>query len=269
MTSDIKPHWLTMSEAKLHTHLTEVLKLPAPLVADAVTRVRDFKEQQRRAKLKTSAIHQAWDDLLFAARSELARVRTMKSQASAASEANNGFSGYRLKYEALAAYDTVLAGVIEKLRRVQKADEQTPLQFAEMLRKAGKMPTPGLGNHWTDYVKDAERKRVEQLFNDLPNPARGKRKTPFERSISPREHDRAKKLVVGRLCAEQGTAEREYEVTTDPDEKARLGKLIKEMQLAQYKLDSLPRTSPVPKTWRDIVPKKKGVGEDDEELGES
>jgi len=77
MTSDIKPHWLTMSEAKLHTHLTEVLKLPAPLVADAVTRVRDFKEQQRRAKLKTSAIHQAWDDLLFAARSELARVRTM------------------------------------------------------------------------------------------------------------------------------------------------------------------------------------------------
>lgn len=253
MTDTIKPSWLIMSEAKLYNHLTQVLKLPAPLVADAITRVREYKEQRRRSRLKTSAIHQAWDDILFAARSELARVRVMKAQASKLSEKHLGYSGYRLKYEALSAYDTVLAGVIERLKRVQKADEMMPLQFAETLRKAGKMPTAGPGTHWTDYVKKADRERVEYLFNDLPDPARGKRKTPFERNISPREHDRLKKRVVGVLIADQEATEREYDVATDPDEKARLNKRIKDMQYAQYKLHSLPRTSPVPKAWQDIV----------------
>lgn len=253
MTDDIKPLWLTMSEAKLHNHLTQVLKLPAPLVADAVSRVRDLKEQRRREKLKTSVIHQAWDDLLSAARTELAGVRTMKSQTASALRASFGNASLQAKYNALDAYDAVIAGVIEKLRKVQKRDDTMPQALAEALRQAEKMPTDGPGTHWTDYVKQEDRTRIEQMFNDLPHNSRGKRKAPFERRIATRVHDRAKKVVVGRLCTEQAIAERDFELTTDPAEKKRLGKLIKDMQYAQYKLEIMPRTATVPRTWRDIV----------------
>ena len=253
MTVQIKPLWLTMSEAKLSHHLTQVLKYPAPLVMDALAFVRDHKERQRRARLKTSAIHQAWDDLLLAARSELGRVRTLKSQTVKALSESYGHTPLRDKLNALTAYDDVISDVIAKLRKVQKSDEYTPTQFAAALHKAGKLNPELSGMHWTDYVKQKDKDRIATMFNALPHQSRGKRKTPFERLVSTREHDHAKKLVVGRLCAEQGAAERAYEVTTDEEEKKRLKKQIESMQLAQYRLEILPRTHPVPKTWQDIV----------------
>lgn len=255
MQPTIKPSYLAMSDHRLHAYLTH-RKFPPAIVNETVRRAAEIKAQRRAKRIKTSVHDNLWRDLLNPARDELGVVRTMKGQAKRQLDAEFGNPATEAKLNALTHYDTVIAKTIEFLRKVQTASQHTPLQFAEELKREGRMPTTGRGDHWTDYVKPKDRKAVLDLFEKAPDPARGKKKTPFERRISTQEHARLKEAMWSRLRNEQELAQQEYDMVSDPFELERLTALLDDMQEAAYRLDALPKTAPIPATWHGLLGRK-------------
>jgi hypothetical protein len=246
----LKPYWLTMSQSRLHSHLRG-LKYPEPLIRGALKALHDAKSTQRAKRIKQTVVYKLWDYLLSPARTELGVVRTMKSQLT--SKSHELMDEAPAKFKALCAYDDVLTETIATLRAVQKKDKLTPHQFAEQLRKRSQLVIPNRGEHWTDYVDALDKRRVEIMFENLPDPRRGKKKVPFERRISVEENDLKRIELTKRLVAEQEAAEQEYSMATSTLEKDRLKDLLDRMQEAQYRLDLLSNNAPIPATWHGLL----------------
>ena len=239
----ITTRMLRMSVDALQKHLI-AKQYPPKLVSDTVARFIVLKNEQRKQRIKRTMSGDLWEDLLAPARTELANARTMRGQAK---RANN-----TQRYEVMSVYITSIAALIERLGKVQRAGEQTPKQFAQTLRNAGKH-VAGDGTHWTDWVSAREKERIEHLFNGLPPPLRGKRKEPFERKVSVLEAKRQRMNLLQRLNSEEELAQRDYEMATDVFERERLSKLLDDMQHAHFALDKLSPTAPAPRTWRGLL----------------
>jgi hypothetical protein len=252
MKADIKPSWLTMSTPRLERHLLEKA-YPTDLMRDIVANVTAAKEQRRRQRIKTTVTHQLWDNVLQAARIELAGLRTMKCQLATALKTTSGVLPPNAKYEAMCAYEDVLITTINKLRRVQKAGEHTPAQFVRyILKKTGRL-IPNEGAHWSDYVGNKDKLNIEALFNALPDPARGKRKTPFERRVSPKEHASARTHLVGQLERAQIELDERYAMPSTPEGKQSLVELERDIQKANYVLAITKNTTPLPARWQGLL----------------
>lgn len=255
MTSIIKPSWLRMSEYRLHAYLT-YREYPPEIVNQTVKKVREMKAARKADHIKRTVRDNLWRDLLTPARDELGVVRTMKAQAKRQLEAEFGNAHTQAKLDALTCYDAVIAKTIEFLRKVQRACEHTPLQFAAELRGSGQLAATVRGDHWTDYIKPKDRQQVMDAFSKVPDPARGKKKTPFERRISTLEHDRLKEVMWERIRKEQELTQQEQDMTADPFEVEQLSKKLDALQEAAYRLDSLPKTAPIPLSWQALVGRK-------------
>jgi hypothetical protein len=251
-TITIKPYWSTMSASRLHTHL-QGLRYPEPLIRRVLRALQEGKAARRAKRIKQTVIFNLWDDLLRPARSELGVVRTLKSQLKRGDDALSGEAV--AKHQALSMYEDALVETIATLRAVQKKDKLTPNQFAEQVREKSGLIIPNKGGHWTDYVDATDRRRITLLFNNLPDPKRGKKKVPFERHISPAENHEKRTALTARLVTEQETAEQEYDMAQHPQEKERLKNLLDQMQYAQYALDILPNNAPVPASWHGLLNK--------------
>lgn len=252
MKAVIPPSWLAMSETRLHAYLTH-REYPPEIVNRYVKQARDIKAQRRAERIKKSTQDTRWRDLLQPARDELGVVRTMKAQTKRQLDDEFGNPQTQAKLDALTIYDAVIAKTIEFLRKVQRACEHTPLQFASELRAARQMPTSGRGDHWTDYIKAKDRKAVLDAFDKVPDPARGKKKTPFDRRISVAESGRLKEEMWKRIRLEQEMTQQEYDMTSNPFDLETLSKKLDDLQDAAYRLDSLPRTAPLPATWHGLI----------------
>lgn len=248
MADDVKKTWLKMSERALHTHLTKQ-GYPPKLVRDTLNRVADIKRKAKSQRVHDNAVKTKWQEVLAPARIELGVVRTIKSQLRAAATEDA-----LKRLDVMAEYESVIVKVIARLRGVQKAGAYTPLQLATELRNAGKLHIEaGDGMHWTDYVGTLDRERIEGLFNRLPDPKRGKKKQPFDRRISRPEHRRQKHALWDRILNEKFALESEHELTTNAELREELYAKIMDMEHAIYNLDKLPPTSPVPRTWRELL----------------
>jgi hypothetical protein len=136
---------------------------------------------------------------------------------------------------------------------VQDSSEHTPKSFIAFLKEETGRVIPNNGEHWTDYVKASDRQRITLMFDALPPRQRGKRKTPFERRITKAAHKAQRLALVERLNTDIASAEREYEVTQDPDTHAKLNRQMDEMYRAQHVLDKLKPTAPLPTTWHGLI----------------
>jgi hypothetical protein len=252
MKPDIKPSWLAMSIPRLERHLT-AKKYPTDLLQDTVRRVAKAKEQLRRQRIKTTKAYQLWADVLRAARIEIAGVRTMKCQTAALIKSADGVLQPDAKYKALSVYEDVLIATIEKLRKVQKADEYTPSQFVQYIHKETGRLIPNDGEHWSDYVGASTKLKIEVLFRDLPDPTRGKRKTPFERRISKEEHAVSRAHLVGQLEKAQVELEERLAMPSTSAGKQALDELEQDLQRANYVLSTLKHTSPLPARWQGLL----------------
>ena len=110
-----------------------------------------------------------------------------------------------------------------------------------------------VGNHWTHYVAAEDERRIKVLFDRMPYPRRGKKKEPFPYKISPAAHARQRAAVVSNLSKAQANAEQEYDMATNSFDRERLEKLMTDIHEAQYKLDAIPDTLPVPSTWQKLL----------------
>lgn len=251
MDSDIKQSWLSMSERRLYEHLKQAGFSQAD-ARSKVDRVLRIKKKLKAERISATVGKQRWLEVLSPARIELSGVRTMKSQLKSAVEKGIGSLEDDARYAALCAYELVLVKIIERLRKVQLAGEHTPLQLAEALREAGKMPTDGDGTHWTDYVTAADRRKVERMFNELPDPRRGKRKVPFVRKLSVTEHRRLKHALWDRMVDEKLRAEQELDLAQTEAHRKELEDKVMKLEHAIFKLSELPSTALVPRTWREL-----------------
>jgi hypothetical protein len=248
MDYTIKKWWLEVSEARLRTRLFKQHKGMNPtFIADIVAHVQELKAERRKERIKSTVTGKSWEPLLDGARAERQTVFVMKAQLKKKEPLD------QRKWDALWAYETVITTVIEKLAVVQKAGDSTPKSFVASLKKERGIVIPNEGTHWSDYVKTSDRKRITELFDRLPPPARGKAKTPFVRRMTKAAHKAQRLELVKRLNGEIASAEREYEMTQDPNTHAKLNRQIEAMQKAQYELDRLPKTAPLPATWHGLI----------------
>ena len=246
MNEDVKSWWLNVSDARLFKHLTKQ-KMNEHLVSRVVARVRGLKDQRKRERIKATASAKTWEALLEGARAERQTVFTLKAQLKKKVPLD------QRKWDALFAYEAVVTGVVERLRKLQRAGTHTPKSFVPFIKEETGRVIPNEGEHWSDYVKVSDRQRITALFDTLPPPARGKRKVPFERRMTRAAHKVRRFALVERLTGEIASAEREYEVTQDPDTQDKLNRQLDAMYRAQYVLDNMPATATLPATWHGLI----------------
>lgn len=249
MSHTLKPYWLTMSSSRLQTHLRKN-RYPADIILKLVNEHQRIKESQRASRIKQTVIYKQWHFVVQPARDELGVVRTMKSAIKRESDMTEALTN---KLNALQAYEEALVKVVTKLNAIQKEDAITPAELVAQLREAGKQDIPNNGAHWTDYVPDATRRRIVAMFDALPQPARGKKKVPFERRIAPEEHARLKSALVKAINTEIEKVEQEFAVTGNSFDKDELDNRLTDLYRAQYVLDGLKPTTPLPKTWHGLL----------------
>lgn len=251
MEENLQPAWLAMNTARLERHLREH-KYPVPVMRDIMQAVALAKARQRRQRIKATVSHQLWDDILHAARDEVGVVRTMKSQSKRHAGPPASSAGTVAKYKALCAYEDVLVEVVAKLVKLQKAGEFAPGQFVAFIKAETGRIIPNNGEHWSDYVSAKDRRHVCALFDDVPDPIRGKRKTPFERRVSREEHIIKRASLVGQMKKAQDDLDMERKVTTIPELVAALDAREMDLQRAYIALDTLKPNKPVPARWQSL-----------------
>jgi len=245
MDEYIKKWWLEISEARLRNILA-AKKLPSLFVGKIVARVQEMKAERRKARIKATTVANSWDALLAAARAERQTVYVRKTQTKKQVPID------QRKWDALCAYETAITSVVERLSKLRESSEYTPKQFVAYLKEETGRVIPNGGEHWTDFVKASERQRINLLFDALPQPIRGKRKTPFERRMTKPQHKAQSFALAAELVNAIASAEREYEVTQDPDTKDKLDGQLDDMYRAQHLLDSNP-PAVLPRTWHGLV----------------
>jgi predicted nuclease with TOPRIM domain len=246
MDDDIKSWWLNASEARVRNSLV-AQKLPPIVVAQTVARVVELKKQRRKERIKSTVTTKSWEHLLDNARAERQTLLVAKSQLKKIEPVD------QQRWEALCAYETVVAALIDRLRKVQESSEHTPKSFITFLKEETGRVIPNNGEHWTDYVKASDRQRITLMFDALPPRQRGKRKTPFERRITKAAHKAQRLALIERLNTDITSAEREYTVTKDKEEQRRLDLLMDDMYRAQHVLDKTKPTAPLPATWHGLI----------------
>lgn len=246
MDDDIKSWWLNASEARVRNHLV-AQKLPPVVVAQTVARVLELKKQRRKERIKATVTTKSWDALLESARAERQTLLVLKSQLKKIEPLD------QRRWDALCAYEAVIAAVIDRLRKVQGSSEHTPKSFIAFLKEETGRVIPNGGEHWVDYVKAGDKQRITLMFDALPPRQRGKNKQPFERRITKSAHKAQRLALIERLNTDIDSAEREYEITRDIEARAKLDRQIQTMHRAQHVLDRLPPTSTVPATWHGLV----------------
>jgi hypothetical protein len=246
MDDDIKSWWLNASEARVRNSLV-AQKLPPIVVAQTVARVLELKKQRRKQRIKSTVTTKSWEPLIDNAKAERQTLLVAKSQL------KNAVPIDQQRWEALCAYETVVAAVIERLRKVQESSEHTPKSFIAFLKEETGRVIPNNGEHWTDYVKASDRQRITLMFDALPPRQRGKRKTPFERRITKAAHKAQRLALIERLNTDIASAEREYEVTQDPEAHDKLNRQLDDMYRAQHVLDKTKPTAPLPATWHGLI----------------
>ena len=245
MQETIKKTWLSMSEARLRDTLN-AKKMPSAIAGQLVARVQEMKAERRKARIKATTTANSWDALLESARLERQSIYVRKTQT------KQQVPYDQRKWDALCAYETVISAVIERLAKVQRNGTHTPKQFVAFIKEETGRVIPNGGMHWVDYIKASDRQRIILMFDALPPPTRGKRKTPFVRRMTRPAHKAQVKVLSDRLAVDIAGAEREYEVTTDPDAQDRLNAQIQDMYRAQFILDNDPPAM-LPLTWHGLL----------------
>lgn len=252
MDEDIKPSWLNLNHNKLHELLVSK-GYPAPIMNNMLERVKVMKAERRKQRIKETVSAPFWREVLSPARAELGIVRTMKAQAKRLIVTETVPDELQKRLDTLNAYETVIVKTIERLVKVQKSGAYTPHQFAKELQEAGKLPLGGDGSHWPHFVSTKDKANIEAMFKKWADPARGKRKVPFEVRLSKGEHKRRKAALWSKIAEETQRTEQELSMATFDDDREELEKKLFNLRKAAFILEGLRQTAVVPNTWHGLL----------------
>ena len=221
--------YLKLSANDLHNRLTERKMHPAE-IERIKNEVLALKETLRVTRITRTQRKAEWDKVLQPLRYEI----------------NNARVGMRYGGEkspqrivAFSEYIRIMEKLIAMLDAPSKALDHTPIQIA---RDKG---LPNDGEHWTDWIPARVKDKVSLLFDVVPITPRGKRKTPFQRTMLPDQFNKAKTRLLTKTKRELETLMRQTDINPTV---ARLDKIIK-MKRAIKIIDTLDKNEAVPATW--------------------
>jgi hypothetical protein len=222
--------YLKLSANELHNRLTERNLHPAE-IERIKTEVSELKETLRVSRITRTQRKAEWDKVLQPLRYEInnAKVGMRYGGEKVSPERQHAFSEYvRIMEKLLAMLDAPY-----------KALDHTPIQIA---RDKG---LPNDGEHWTDWIPARVKEKVTDLFNQIEVAPRGKRKTPFQRTMLPHQHETAKVRLLTKTKKEMETLERKIAINASDERTAKL----KQMQRAIKIIEALDKNEAVPATW--------------------
>ena len=222
--------YIKLSANELHNRLTERKLHPAE-IERIKGEVLELKETMRVSRITRTQRKAEWDKVLQPLRYEINNARVgMK------------YGGEKVSPERVLAFSEYIR-VMEKLLAMLdapfKALDHTPIQIAR------DKSLPNDGEHWTDWIPARVKDKIALLFDAVPITPRGKRKTPFQRTMLPDQFNKAKTRLLTKTRKEMETLEKQTHINpTD----ARLNRL-KQMERALKIIEGLGNNEAVPATW--------------------
>lgn len=242
-----------MSYWDAHNHLM-TLDLPVELRGSLAAKANDLRmhdaKEGKSAKLMHLHRAEMWHRLIAPLKYELsnAKVGLRLKPFDVAPERHTAFSEYVVLLEKL------LAG-LQSLRALPDNGERKPVDIAQ------ERGLPNKGVHWTDWVSDKTRRRIEGLFYAVPFVLKGKRFEPFRRRVPPDMFKRDVAMLQGRTFKELDILRQEIKLLRKidcmtHDQRAQLDKM--EVQedniLAAIGFFMQARDNePVPPTWHGVA----------------
>ena len=223
--------YLKLSANDLHNRLTERKLHPAE-IERIKAEVANLKETLRVSRITRTQRKAEWDKVLQPLRYEINNARV-----------GMRYGGEKSPQEqrklAFSEYIRIMEKLVAMLDAPSKALDHTPIQIA---RDKG---LPNDGEHWTDWIPARVKDKIALLFDAVPVVPRGKRKTPFQRTMLPDQFNKAKTRLLTKTRKEMETLERQANIQpTD----ARLDKLSK-IKRALKIIEALDKNEAVPATW--------------------
>ena len=222
--------YIKLTPNELHNRLLERKLHPAE-IERIKAEVADLKETLRVSRITRTQRKAEWDKVLQPLRYEINNAKVgMK------------YGGEQVPQERVTAfgeYIRVMEKLLAMLDAPYKALDHTPIQIA---RDKG---LPNDGEHWTDWIPARVKDKVTLLFNEVPVVPRGKRKTPFQRTMLPHQHETAKVRLLTKTRKEMETLERQIQINPT---QTRLDKL-KQIKRALKIIEALDKNEAVPATW--------------------
>jgi len=222
--------YIKLSANELHNRLTERNLHPSE-IERIKGEVLTLKETMRVSRITRTQRKAEWDKVLQPLRYEInnARVGMRYGGEQAPQERTLAFS----------EYIRIMEKLVAMLDAPYKALDSTPIQIA---RDKG---LPNDGEHWTDWIPARVKDKISLLFADVPVVPRGKRKTPFQRTMLPDQFNKSKTRLLTKTQKEISNLERK--IAINPTE-ARSDKL-KQMERAIKIIEALDKNEAVPATW--------------------
>ena len=222
--------YIKLSANELHNRLTERKMHPAE-IERIKGEVLELKETMRVSRITRTQRKAEWDKVLQPLRYEINNAKVgMK------------YGGEKVSPEralAFSEYIRVMEKLLAMLDAPSKALDHTPIQIA---RDKG---LPNDGEHWTDWIPARVKDKIALLFDAVPVTPRGKRKTPFQRTMLPDQFNKAKTRLLTKTKRELETLMRQADINPTV---ARLDKVAK-MKRAIKIIEGLGNNEAVPATW--------------------
>lgn len=222
--------YLKLTPNALHNRLTERKIHPAE-IERIKAEVAELKEMLRVSKITRTQRKAEWDKVLQPLRYEINNAKVGMNY--------GGENSPEERTLAFTEYIRIMEKLLAMLDAPYKALDHTPIQIA---RDKG---LPNDGEHWTDWIPARVKDKVTALFAQMPVAPRGKRKTPFQRTMLPHQHETAKVRLLTKTRKEMETLERQ---TTINPTQARLEKLTK-IKRAINIIEALDKNEAVPAAW--------------------
>ena len=221
--------YLKLSANDIHNRLTERKLHPAE-IERIKAEVADLKESLRVTRITRTQRKAEWDKVLQPLRYEINNARVGMRY---------GGEKSPQRIAAFSEYIRIMEKLIAMLDAPSKALDHTPIQIA---RDKG---LPNDGEHWTDWIPARVKDKVSLLFDAVPVVPRGKRKTPFQRTMLPHQHETAKVRLLTKTRKEMESLERKAGIQPTDARTAKLAQMRRAIKI----IETLDKNEAVPATW--------------------
>jgi len=225
--------YIKLTPNELHNRLIERKLHPAE-IERIKNEVLELKETLRVSKITRTQRKAEWDKVLAPLRYEINNAKVGMRY--------GGENYPQARATAFAEYIRIMEKLLAMLDAPYKALDHTPIQIA---RDKG---LPNDGEHWTDWIPARVKDKVSTLFDQIEVAPRGKRKTPFQRTMLPDQHSKAKARLLSKTQKDMENLERKIAINATDERTHKL----KQMQRAIKIIEALDKNEAVPATWTKI-----------------
>jgi len=223
--------YIKLTPNELHNRLLERNIHPAEMER-IKQEVADLKETLRVSRITRTQRKAEWDKVLQPLRYEINNAKVgMRYGGEKSPQAERTL--------AFGEYIRIMEKLVAMLDAPAKALDSTPIQIA---RDKG---LPNDGEHWTDWIPARVKDKVSLLFDAVPVVPRGKRKTPFQRTMLPHQHETAKVRLLTKTRKEMESLERKAGIQPTDARTAKLAQMRRAIKI----IETLDKNEAVPATW--------------------